>query len=151
MADTLAHPAPGFAFKVTLQIKAMESNAALYFKSVGGLRYETETVPVQAGGSNDRTFNLIGATKWSNIVLKRGFSQGSALLALRDEWMFKSEKKRFSGTIEQLDTTLKTTLQAWTFHRGWPVKWELSDLDASKSEMSIETLEIAHDGLTLAR
>jgi hypothetical protein len=28
------------------------------------------------------------------------------------------------------------------------VKWELSELDASKSEVSIETLELAHEGLS---
>src|SRR5579862_929480 len=103
----LAHPLPGFAFKVTFTGAHLESNAEAYFKSVGGLRYETETVPVQAGGSNDRTFNLLGTTKWSNIVLKRGFTQGSALLQIRDEWMFKTPKKRFTGLIHQLDTTLE--------------------------------------------
>lgn len=150
MADTnldLAHPLPGFAFKVTLMHVKLESNAEAYFKSVGGLKYETETVPVQAGGSNDRTFNLVGASKWSNIVLKRGFARGSTLLKLRDEWMYGVKKQRISGTIQQLDTTLTNVVASWTFHRGWPVKWELADLDASKSEISIETLEIAHDGL----
>ena len=149
MAD-LAHPLPAFGFKVTLQAKGMESAHETYFRSVSGLRFETEVLPVQAGGVNDRTFNLIGATKWSNIVLKRGFAQSSGLLTLRNQWMYDpSSRQRFDGVIEQLDTTLKTTMQKWTFHNGWPVKWELSDLDASKSEISIETLEIAHDGLTL--
>jgi phage tail-like protein len=35
----------------------------------------------------------------------------------------------------------------WSFTRGWPTKWEVSELDASKSELSIETLEITHEGL----
>ena len=38
----------------------------------------------------------------------------------------------------------------WTFVRGWPCKWDISEFDAAKSELSIETLEIAHDGLTYA-
>ncbi len=49
--------------------------------------------------------------------------------------------------ITQLDTALKPKAQ-WTFSRGWPCKWEISEFDASKSELAIETLEIAHDGLT---
>ena len=51
-----------------------------------------------------------------------------------------------TGKIIQLDTALKPVAK-WTFVRGWPCKWELSELDASKSELSIETLEIAHEGL----
>ena len=46
-----------------------------------------------------------------------------------------------------MSTDGKTVLATWTFSRGWPVKWELSELDASKNEVSIETLEIAHEGL----
>ena len=29
------------------------------------------------------------------------------------------------------------------------MKWELSELDASKNEVAIETLELAHEGLEL--
>jgi hypothetical protein len=29
------------------------------------------------------------------------------------------------------------------------VKWELSELDAAKNEVAIETLELAHEGLEL--
>jgi phage tail-like protein len=146
----LTHPLPGFAFHVNLyQVGSLETNAHMYFKSVSGLKFETETMPVQAGGSNDRTFNLVGATKWANIVLKRGFAKGgNALLQLRNDWMFRPTKQRIGGKITQLDTNLQV-VTSWTFHRGWPVKWELSDLDASKSEISVETIEIAHDGLTL--
>jgi phage tail-like protein len=142
-------PLPGFAFKVVLEnVPGLEDRAELYFKSVSGLKYETETVPVVAGGTNSSTFNLVGATKWSNIVLKRGFVKGSSFLTLRDSWIYGTKKTRISGTIIQLDTAMNAMV-SWKFMRGWPVKWDISDFDASKSEMTIETLEIAHDGLTL--
>jgi phage tail-like protein len=119
----------------------------VYFKSVGGLKYETEVVPVVAGGQNNTTYQLVGATKWSNIVLKQGFTKSSALLKWRQDWLYGTTKTRIpEGTITQLDTQLNKVAQ-WTFVRGWPCKWEITDFDASKSELSIETLEIAHDGL----
>jgi len=31
---------------------------------------------------------------------------------------------------------------------AWPSKWELGELDASKNELSIETLELTHEGLS---
>jgi len=134
-------PLPVFCFKVQWDL-----GGEAFFKSVSGLRYETEIVPVREGGANDTTFNLIGATKWSPLVLKQGFTSSSQLLKWREEWIRGSKMTRLSGTVIQLDTALKPAAQ-WNFVRGWPVKWEVGEFDASKSELAIETLEIAHEGL----
>jgi phage tail-like protein len=133
-------PLPAFCFKVTLT-----GGMDAFFKSVSGLKFETEGIPVREGGANDTTFMLVGATKWSPLVLKNGFTSSSALMQWRQEWM-EGTMTRVSGTITQLDTELKPKAE-WAFTRGWPTKWELSELDAAKSELSIETLEITHEGL----
>lgn len=138
-------PLPTFCFKVSLG-----SGMDAFFKSVSGLKYETEIVQVREGGANDTTFNLIGSTKWSPLVLKNGFTSSSALLKWREEWLRGDKKTRITGTITQLDTALKDMAE-WTFHRGLPSKWELAELDASKSELSIETLEITHEGLSYSK
>jgi phage tail-like protein len=138
-------PLPVFCFHV--QLPGIGGEA--FFKSVSGLRYETEVVPVREGGQNATTFQLVGATKWSNIVLKQGFTKdsgSSGILKWRREWIKPGGGNRINGTITQLDTALQAQA-TWTFMRGWPVKWEISELDASKNELSIETLEIAHEGL----
>lgn len=142
MADNLRNdPLPVFSFLVDLGM-----GGEAFFRNVSGLRYETEVVPVRAGGVNVTTFNLVGATKWSNIVLKQGFTRSSKLIQWREEWIYGLKPKRVDGTITLLDTALQAKAQ-WSFARGWPCKWDISEFDASKSELSIETLEIAHDGL----
>ena len=90
---------------------------------------------------NDTTFQLVGATKWSNIVFKQGFTSSSELLKWRRGVARRGTMTRVNGTITQLDTALESRSQ-WTFTRGWPTKWEISEFDASKSELAIETLEI---------
>ncbi|HEY4238229.1 MAG TPA: phage tail protein [Kofleriaceae bacterium] len=137
-------PLPVFAFKVSIQLDGVVD---AFFKSVSGLKYETEAVPVVEGGVNDTTFMLPGATKWSPIVLKQGFCKGSGLLKWREEWMSGSTRRRVSGQIVMLDPTLQNPQVTWTFTQGWPSKWEIAEFDASKSELSIETLEITHHGL----
>ena len=132
-------PLPVFCFKIEI------SGVSAFFKSVSGLKFETESIPVREGGANDTTFMLVGATKWSPLVLKNGFTSGSSLLKWRKEWLTGSMTRR-SGTIIQLDTALQAKSK-WKFVRGWPTKWELSELDASKSELAIETLEITHEGI----
>lgn len=139
-------PLPVFCFHVKLDFMGAEA----FFKSVSGLRYETEIVPVRAGGDNMTTYQLPGAVKWSNIVLKMGFTKDSAtsgFLKWRKDWTKPGRTGvRAGGTITQLDTALNAQY-SWSFIRGFPVKWEISEFDAAKNELAIETLEIAHEGI----
>jgi phage tail-like protein len=142
-------PLPAFCFKVTITIDGCRQGEA-FFKSVSGLSMETEVVDYRAGGVNHSTYKLVGATKWKNIVLKRGFTASTELLAWRKAWLNpgapNNGRTRADITIEQLDTQLQTKA-TWEFGDGWPCKWDLSELDAAKNEVAIETLEIAHHGL----
>jgi phage tail-like protein len=142
---TRMDPLPGFLFKVTFT--DLPGTVETFFKSVSGLRYETEVIPLKAGGANNTTFNLVGGMKWSPLVFKQGFTKSSGLLAWRELWTQPGAKKRSSGSIIQLNTALEPAAE-WKFVRGWPSKWEIAEFDAGKSEVSIETLEICHEGLT---
>lgn len=147
-------PLPVFCFKIDLKL-ANGKAGEMFFKSISGLKYETEVVPVREGGNNQTTYQLMGATKWSNLILKQGFTANSELIKWRQEWIeaFAGSGKfgRIpSGTITLLDTALKAKAE-WTFYRAWPAKWEISEFDASKSELAIETLELAHEGLSFKK
>ena len=149
MADRPRDPLPTFCFHVILSMPDGYGTAHTFFKSVGGLRMETEVVPVREGGTNDTTFQLPGATKWSNIVLKQGFTKDSNLLKWRQDWIRGTMHRIPTGKIVQLDTAGAEQC-SWTFYNAWPCKWEIAEFDASKSELSIETLELAHDGIDFA-
>jgi phage tail-like protein len=135
-------PLPVFCFLVKLG-----NVGDSFFKSVSGLKFEMETIPQREGGQNYTTYQLIGATKWSNIVLKRGFTKDSKLIGWRQEWLGKPGTRIEAGTITLLDTAMQPKAE-WTFYQAFPVKWEISEFDASKSELAIETLELAHEGIT---
>ncbi len=143
MADR-KDPFLAFCFKVTI-----DGCGAAFFKSVSGLESETEVVPYRAGGVNDTTFQLVGAVKWKNLVFKRGFCDHD-MAKWRAGWVTGGKPgERRGGTIVQMSPSGQP-VATWTFVRGWPCKWTVSELDASKSEVSIETLEIAHEGLKCA-
>jgi phage tail-like protein len=135
-------PLPVFCFHVSVPGYGEDT----FFKSVSGLRYETEIVPVKEGGQNLTTYQLPGGLKWSNIVLKQGFTKDSKLLNWRIEWTQRNFGPRVAVTITQLNTALEPCA-VWTAVRAWPVKWEISEFDASKNEVAIETLELAHEGI----
>ena len=143
---TRRDPLASFCFWV--RFTDLDGTVETYFQSVSGLRYETEVVPLRAGGVNDTTFNLVGGMKWSPLVLKQGFTKDSGLLAWREKWTKSGPKPRSGGSVIQLDTTLLKPMAEWKFVRGWPSKWEVSEFNATKSELTIETLEISHEGIT---
>ncbi len=144
---TRRDPYLAFCFRVTIQGDANLNDTTGLFKSAGGLAIETEVVDFKEGGVNTMTHKLVGGTKFKNIVLKRGFS-GSEFTKWIGLWQAESKKpSRVTGTIDQLDTKGQV-MATWKFTGGWPCKWELSEFDASKNEVSIETLEIAHSGIT---
>jgi phage tail-like protein len=136
-------PLPVFCFSIELP------GVTAFFKSVSGLKFETEAIPVREGGANDTTFMLVGATKWSPIVLKNGFTGGSDLLRWRNEWLGGNMTRR-NGIITQFNTA-RQEMAKWEFVRGWPTKWEMAEFDASKSELAIETLEITHEGIKVTK
>ena len=150
MADASSQrkdPLPVFCFRVEFT----ELKTQAFFKSVGGLGYEREVVDVKEGGNNNTTRQLMGTMKWKKIVLKQGFTGTSDLLTWFEKWMVEGGPKvRVTGKIIQLDTALKDVCQ-WEWEAGWPCKWEMGEMDASKNELSIETLEIAHEGLTYSK
>jgi phage tail-like protein len=143
-------PLTVFCFKVLIEVDGLD-RAEAYFKSVSGLKYETEVTDYKEGGLNVSTHRLFGSTKWPNLVLKKGFT-GPPLVHLlnwRRSWLNDAPNSvltRANGEIIQLSSHMDR-ICSWKFIKGWPCKWEGPEYDASKDELAIETLEIAHEGL----
>jgi phage tail-like protein len=86
--------------------------------------------------------------KYNNIILKRGWTADTKLWIWRKK-VIDGTTQRLSGTITLLDEARAPALR-WNFTAGWPSKWEGPALNAKTSEVAIETMEIAHEGLELA-
>lgn len=119
------------------------------FREVTGLDSETEVIEhrVTGKGGNLVVHKVPGALKWSNITLRRGITDDRKL----HDWRDKIEKglieaNRKNGTITLYSPDNKAVAK-YTFKNGWPCKFKGPALDASKNEIAIEEMEIAHEGL----
>jgi len=61
-------PLPFFGFAVTIEDPQARTETA-FFKSVGGLKTETEVQDYEEGGIAASTRKVIGVTKWPNLIL----------------------------------------------------------------------------------
>jgi phage tail-like protein len=119
------------------------------FREVSGLDSETEVIEHRhTGPGGNLVINKVpGALKWSNITFKRGVTDDRKLhdwrKSIEDGQV---EKNRKNGTVT-LYAPDGTAVAKYIFKKGWPCKFQGPQLDATKNELAIESLEIAHEGL----
>jgi phage tail-like protein len=117
------------------------------FSECTGLDTTLETEDFKEGGLNDRVRKFPTRLTWSNIVLKRGVGLAEDLWLWHSDYAAGKGKRR-DGLIV-LEDDVHVPLKVWHFARGLPVKWVGPAFNAKNSEVAIETLEIAHEGLDL--
>jgi phage tail-like protein len=130
-----------------VEIDSIESAS---FRKCAGLKSESEVFELQEGGDNETVRKLIGPTKASNIVLTKGYVSDPALFKWRDEIASSGTRKitRRNGSIIALAPDGKTEVGRWNFQKAWPVRWEMTEFDASTGQAMCEMLELAVEKLT---
>lgn len=143
MTGTGSRNDPFLNFRYEVRLDDM---AVAGFSEVSGLDVVMTTMAYAEGGVNTFTHTLPGPTKQSNITLKRGIIDGSL-------WQWYSEmlsgKIQYrNGSIAVKDPSGAQETIRIDFYRAIPVKWSGPSLNASQSQVAVETLELAHQGLS---
>jgi phage tail-like protein len=144
--DTRTDPYGQFNFLVEI-----EGVGTFGFSEVSGLTTDTNTTEYREGnegsGGQSATRKLPETIKYNNIVLKRGFTEDLSAYNWR-LLVIEGKTFRASGSITLFDEARKPVMR-WNFQQGWLTKWEGPALNAEANDIAIESLEIAHEGLTL--
>ena len=119
------------------------------FSEVSGLGIETEVIEYREGNSpNFSPIKMPGLRKFTNVILKRGVQAGDNEFFKWVSTINGSKVERRDVMISLLDFEHKPVV-SWKLQDAWPVKLEISCLKADASEVLIESLELAHEGLTI--
>ena len=116
------------------------------FTECTGLQAEVEVTDYQEGGNNGYVHKLVGRTKFSNVVLKHGVTDST------DFWDWFQDvqanpERRETVTISLLDEEGNPVF-VWTIVNAFPVKVSAPDLKSDANEIAVETIELAHEGIT---
>jgi phage tail-like protein len=137
------YPLPVFHFKVEW------GGQNVGFSEASGLTQEVQLIEYRDGNSPDySTIKMPGLHKYNNITLKRGIMKG-------DNDFFKWLNTVKLNTIERRSLTISLlneeheAVMVWKAVNAFPVKVEGPGLKASGNEVAIESIELAHEGLTL--
>jgi phage tail-like protein len=120
------------------------------FREVSGLSSETEVIEHkyvdEQGKPNYR--RVTGANKTGDITLKRGADQNLTLWNWRQQVIDGGpDEARVDGQIMLLDYKGEV-LTTWKFLQGWPKKYDGGTFSAASNEVALESVEIAHEGIT---
>ena len=137
-------PLPKFHFEVKWDSNVMS------FQEVSGLDIQSEEIKYRAGDS--KVFGVVkmpGMMKFGNVTMKKGVFKGDNKFW---DWLNQIKLntiKRVPITISLLDESSAPTM-VWTLANAWPTKISSTDLKSEGNEVAIESIEIVHEGLTIA-
>ena len=131
-------------FRFRLEIDGLDAGS---FSEVSGFDATMDVVEYRAGDDPAITpTKLPGLIKYGNITLKWGSSETMVLY----DWLIDITE----GTIEKKTATLTapdaegSPAPPARGPNAWPVKYTAPDFNGTSSEVAIETIELAHEGLT---
>jgi phage tail-like protein len=118
------------------------------FRECSGLDSTQEPIEYREGNSGNflTVRKLPGLVKYSNVSLKYGVTDDEGLWNWRTEAVT-GQVRRLNVTITLCDD-LGNDVKNWDLSDAWPTKWTGASFNATANEVAIETLEIAHEGIT---
>lgn len=139
------YPIPKFHFQVQW------GGSRVGFTEVTGLDIQSEAIEYREGSSPEfHKIKMPGLQKFSNITLKRGN-------IANDNEFYDWINSISMNTVERRDIVISLLnethepVMSWKAKNAFPVKIQASDLKADGNEVAIETLELAHEGLSLVK
>lgn len=150
-------PAPLIPFRFQVRFRQSGAGAAQgnevdmcqgAFAECSGLEATMEPKVIRSGGVNHGAFQRAGQVTHATVILKRGMTNNRHLwkwFALVSDGNYAT---RMDVDIDMLDGA-GTKVMTWSLARCMPVKFKAADLNARATEVAVEELHLAHEGLTL--
>ena len=143
--STATWPLVKFSFQVKWD------DAELIFQEVTGLSSETQVIEYRGGNSKVySTVKMPGIKKFGNITLKKGIFKGDKALWEKYNLISMNTIKRSTILISLLDEA-NAVAMSWTLLNAFPCKMSVSDMKSDANEIAVETMELAHEGLSLSK
>ena len=139
---------PAFHFSVSfIGFKTGEKTIKqqdISFSEVSGIGAELQIEEVAEGGENRFVHRLPKPAKYKNLVLKKAMvAIPSPVILWAEQAIYHMQFHPCMVTVSIMNGS-EAQLATWKFYHAYPVKFEISGLDAKKSEIVIETLELAY-------
>lgn len=146
MAETGKRVDPFRAFNFLVELDGITQAS---FTECSGLGAKTEIIEIRQGGDNTTVYKLPGKMTYTDITLKWGMTASKELWAWRQQIIDGTDPlPRRNGSIVVYDLSNHVEVARWNFVNAWPADWQGPTFNAQGAEIAIETLVLAHEGIT---
>lgn len=129
----------------TIALQNFTDRADGGFSECSGLEMTMDVEDYKEGGNNGTVLKFPTSVKWNDITLKKGITLSTELWDWFDGFV-QGRGERKDGLII-LNNEAQLPQIAWGFKRGLPIKYTAPSMNASQSEVAVESIQIAHEGL----
>jgi phage tail-like protein len=137
------NPLPVYKFWVEIA-----SIVVAEFQECSGLRAERDIERFHEGGVNHHEQILVKGIKYTNITLKYGITSTHELWDWFNAGLLDGKVKKIDFSI-LLRNVGGEVARRWNIASAFPVRWEGPQFTSDSNQIAIETIEIAHYGITL--
>ncbi|MEM0995744.1 MAG: phage tail protein [Bacteroidota bacterium] len=144
MSSSVSYPQPTFYFQVD-----WDGQTDMQCSEVSGLDVELDEMTYRYGSSPEFTLTKMpGLRKSSDITIKKGvFKKDNTFFTWLNEVKLNVPTRK-TVTIQLLDES-GSTVMSWKLINAWPKKVSSPDMKADSSDVAIEEITIAHEGVTI--
>ena len=136
---------------VHFQFRVKIDNMELRFQEVAGINTEAQKIEYRGGNSKVySTVKMPGIQKSSNATFKKGIVPNSKKIMDYLGQIKMNTITRSNITVELLDEQNNATM-TWILANAWIVKISGTDVKSEGNEISIESMEIVHEGISLKK
>ncbi len=122
------------------------------FAECTGLEATMEPKVIKVGGANYGAVQRAGPVSFATVVLKRGMTRSRDNHQALWDWFASVAGGAYAFRMEveiEMRNGRDEPVLRWALRRALPVKFKAADLDARGTEIGIEELHLAHEGLVL--
>jgi phage tail-like protein len=119
------------------------------FTSCTGISIEVDVIEHPTGQLDGKHYTQKipgGRAKYGDVTLKRGLTPNDELQKWFDKVANAQEFDRSTGAITVLSREMKPVAK-FNFVEMWPTKLSIGDLSAKSTEVLVEELTLAHEGV----
>lgn len=147
--------------KMNFYVSVANVSGTAAFSEVTGIDASVDVIEFRQGNANSLApVKIPGLVKHGNITLKMGYTLDSAFKTWIQECVSETrgQMPRSDVSIELIDINgaspqslqnAVTGTRVWVLSNAWVTKYNAPDLNASTSEVAIESVELAYEELVI--
>jgi phage tail-like protein len=148
--DTLSELALAASRAAALAAAFIAPFSDTFFSEVSGISAEITYDELKPLGSNDEVYYIPNSVTFPNLVLKRGLAPLTSEIL---HWCLRNvnameNRIEVKNVVVTLMSFSFLPVMSWTFYNAIPVEWSVSDFNATKSELAIETIELKYSRMS---